>query len=624
VVRGKGYYTQEEVTDVVSLLRLLLNPHDDLALLTVLRSPLVGLSDDSLYVLGRDKRSRQAKTLWEVVEGSVVQGLAPPDRAALGSLIEKVKTLRQRVGRPGLARLIDDAVSAFSYDLCLLAAPDGRRRFANVRKLMRLGEQFEAASGPDLAAFVSVVKTTAQTSDNEGSAPTLGEKEDVVRIMTVHQAKGLEFPVVVVAGLGADAHRPKASTFMVGREGQVGVFLKGYRNDTYEEVDPHWGPAAAIMADEATREQEEDLRLLYVAMTRAQGRLVLVGARPAKDEMEKSRIGRIVTALGLPAFPATGETVAVPGLSAEVAGVMGAPGEPPREHRPEGAPAGPAEALDADAAPCFVDLPAATAPPARISFSAFAVYKACPRQFLLQHMLGLSFTDVAQTMEPDEVGAPHLPVMDGEEAHAGREVGVLVHRLLERLAVSAERPTAGAVHAEANRALTDLGLRLSDEHLQRAEALTLALWDSPVAGRLSSHLAAREESFFFSTAGMLVNGIMDLVCREPDCWLVTDYKTNALRGRSVVEVAQPYASQCALYALAALRAGAPAVQMDLLFLEDPSEPVTVRYTREDMPGLERDLLGSVTELRQGSFPRNVSEACERCGAAQICANMVAD
>jgi ATP-dependent helicase/nuclease subunit A len=117
---------------------------------------------------------------------------------------------------------------------------------------------------------------------------------------------------------------------------------------------------------------------------------------------------------------------------------------------------------------------------------------------------------------------------------------------------------------------------------------------------------------------------MDLVCREPDCWLVTDYKTNTLRGRPVAEVAQPYASQCALYALAALRAGAPAVQMDLLFLENPKEPVTVLYTREDGLGLERDLLGSLTELRQGAFPRNVSEACERCGAAQVCMSMVAD
>ena len=138
-----------------------------------------------------------------------------------------------------------------------------------------------------------------QVSDREGSAPTLGEGEDVVRVMTVHQAKGLEFPVVVLAGLGADVHRPETSTFAVGSDGRVGMFLKGYRSTTYESHDPCWGPAAEIAAEEQRREQEEDVRLLYVAMTRAQERLVLVGARPTKDAMEGSRIGRVVAALGL-------------------------------------------------------------------------------------------------------------------------------------------------------------------------------------------------------------------------------------------------------------------------------------------------------------------------------------
>ncbi len=109
-----------------------------------------------------------------------------------------------------------------------------------------LADEFEYASGPDLAAFLSAVRSMGEVSDREGSAPTLGEGEDVVRIMTVHQAKGLEFPVVVLAGLGADAHRPDMSTFAIGSDGRVGVFLKGYRNRTYEDYDPHWGPAAEV------------------------------------------------------------------------------------------------------------------------------------------------------------------------------------------------------------------------------------------------------------------------------------------------------------------------------------------------------------------------------------------
>ncbi len=139
VVRGKGYYAQEEVTDITSLLQMLVAPHDDLALLSVLRSPLVAASDDALYLLGRERRRRHARSLWEVMRGEPVDALDRADSEALERLVQKLDGLRARVGRPGLSRLIDDAVSAFSYDLCLLSAPEGMRRFANMRKLMRLG-----------------------------------------------------------------------------------------------------------------------------------------------------------------------------------------------------------------------------------------------------------------------------------------------------------------------------------------------------------------------------------------------------------------------------------------------------------------------------------------------------
>ncbi len=225
-------------------LRLLLNPHDDLALVTVLRSPLVGLSDDGLYLLGRERRSSAGPGRcgkWCAARQVEALDTRPTGRRSRCSC-ERLAADQTRVGRPGLARLIDDAISAFSYDLCLLAAPEGGRRFANVRKLMRLAEEFELASGPDLAAFVSVVKSTGQVSDREGSAPTLGEGDDVVRVMTVHQAKGLEFPVVVLAGLGADAHRPETSTFAVGQRRSGGGVPQGLPQPHLRSARPLLGP----------------------------------------------------------------------------------------------------------------------------------------------------------------------------------------------------------------------------------------------------------------------------------------------------------------------------------------------------------------------------------------------
>lgn len=224
LVRGKGYYSMDEVSDIRSLLQVMVDPRDDLALLAVLRSPFVQVSDDTLYHLGRIRR--KGATLWEAVTAGEHDSLSERDRQAVAGLAAGLATLKTRVGRPGLARLIDDAVSEFSYDVCALLSEEGGRRFANMRKLMGLADQYESLYGPDLAGFVEVMKTMGELSDAEGNAPTLAEDEDVVRMMTIHQAKGLEFPVVVLTGLTSPPLPPKKHTFMLGADGATGAFLR--------------------------------------------------------------------------------------------------------------------------------------------------------------------------------------------------------------------------------------------------------------------------------------------------------------------------------------------------------------------------------------------------------------
>jgi ATP-dependent exoDNAse (exonuclease V) beta subunit len=533
------------------------------------------------------------------------------------------------VGRPGLARLIDEAISAFGYDVCLLRAPDGRRRFANVRKLMRLAEEFERVSGPDLAGLTAVLDLRGRAGDREGTAPTLAEGEDVVRVMTVHQAKGLEFPVVVVAGLGADFHRPETGTFVVGSDGRTGVFLKGYRNETYETHDPCWGPAAEIAAEEVEKEREEDIRLLYVAMTRAQERLVLVGARPQKDAIEGSRIGRILRALGLTTFPKGGETVSVEGLSAVVVGA-----EPPaatvtsEATSSSGAVAeagrlqegGPAGLVEAEGYPRLLELSRRAGAPDRVSFSALAAYERCPRRFYLERVLGLTL-GAARLGEDEGADESCRAALDDEERSAGLNVGILVHRLLEQLPLDAERPAVDRLRETAEEAAFTGGLRLSPQDFERAIGLTLAAWDSPWAERLAWSSVRREAPFFFAHGDTVVYGVMDLVCQEPDRWQVVDYKTNALKGRGVDELAKDYALQGQVYCLAALRAGAPAVRMDFLFLERPCEPMTVLCAPEDMERLEERLSDALAGMRAHDFSPRWGSACAGCGVRAACKSM---
>ncbi|OFW59664.1 MAG: hypothetical protein A2133_00975 [Actinobacteria bacterium RBG_16_64_13] len=623
VVRGKGYYSQEEVTDVVALLRLLVNPHDDLALVSALRSPLVGISDDGLYLLGQESR-RERASLWEMVRQARAGSLDEEDRRLLYIFAERLRDLRPRVGRPGLSRLIDTAITACGYDLCLLSSAEGKRRFANVRKLMRLAAEFEALEGPDLAGFVDVLQSMGDLGDREGSAPTLAEGEDVVRVMSVHQAKGLEFPVVVLAGLGSNVLHEAAPEFVVGDGGRMGVFLKGSQRKSYEEHDLCWGPAAEVVDEERVKEDEEDIRLLYVAMTRAQERLILVGAKPRGERLDDCRLGRIAAALGLTALPRTGESVSLEGLEAPVTGV--APASAGTAETRRGAPAAEPGIEGGGACPAFLDVVLEGAGPRQVSFSSLAAYQRCPRQFYLERILGpdLATTGPVGDDPDDDDGspAPAEIALDEDERWGGRDVGLLVHALLEK-APPGGRPAEPLLRSAAVTWLAQAGVSLSVAQLDRALSLALAFWDSPVAGRLSSPSAMREAPFFFAQGEIMVSGIMDLICREEGEWRIVDYKTNALCGRTPAELASGYELQAVVYCLAALRSAAPAVRMDFVFLEEPDNPVTFSYSREDTPRLGEVLESALDGLKDGRYPMRSGDVCGPCPVVGVCAIMAA-
>jgi ATP-dependent helicase/nuclease subunit A len=635
VVGGKGYYSQEEVADVVALLRLLVNPHDDLALVAALRSPLAGLSDDGLYLLGREGRKTRA-SLWEVVRGGGASLLPDDDGFRLSVFTERLLGLRGRVGRPGLARLIDEAVSACDYDLCLLGIDQGKRRFANVRKMMRMASEFESLEGPDIAGFVNLLESMDNLSDREGSAPTLSEGEDVVRIMTVHQAKGLEFPVVVLAGLGSDVHTSDAAEFMVSGDGRTGAFLRGSRRDSYEQHDLSWGPAVAILDDERAREREEDIRLLYVAMTRAEKRLILVGASPRNGNLDRCRIGRLLQALGFETVPEAGTDVPLEGLDVLISATIASPVAEPRSgFKVSGplavAPLSAAVADEGDSCPRFLQLGAGDRGPQRISFSVLAAYLQCPRRYYLERVLGLELqldgrpaaaavqdgvieADDLVTLHPDGV------LIDEDERLSGRDVGLAVHALLERLPDGDGRPPEHLMNELVREWQEETGCRLSEGELWRVIRLTLAFWESPFAA-VRGKGATREAPFLFNQGDVVVSGVIDLLVPREDCWHIVDYKTNSLQGRSIEQVVTSYELQAVVYCLAALRCGAPAVRMDFVFLEQPDTPVGFEYTFAAAEALEKTLDNALDGLREGRFAPLAGEHCSSCSVEEVCVRM---
>ncbi|HEY5144020.1 MAG TPA: UvrD-helicase domain-containing protein, partial [Solirubrobacteraceae bacterium] len=285
--QGRGWWTRREVQDLLAHLRVLVNPRDEEALLGTLAAPPTALDADALALLAGERRRRDVR-LWEVVcaaadgdrDGRLAR-LAPHVVARLTAHVALLRGERVAAAWAGPAELLERALRATGADLVALAGPGGRRRLANVRKLVRLADAFEARSGRDLRAFVDHAAAELEAEAPTPDAPIdLGEDE-AVRIMTIHGAKGLEFPVVVLADLGRPGRSSTPSVLVRGE--RVGMRLMGLEGDAvpafaYEELD------AARKRDE----EAEERRVMHVAVTRAEQRLILSGTVHASKGWGKS------------------------------------------------------------------------------------------------------------------------------------------------------------------------------------------------------------------------------------------------------------------------------------------------------------------------------------------------
>ena len=275
---------------MLAYLRLIRNRYDDVALLTVLASPLVGMSNDGLW---RVRRAAIRRPIFTALErDDPPPGLAPEERQLALAFGQRFARLVRASAEVSLERLCDLIAAEHDYDLACLAMPDGDRRFANLRKLGRLAAEFEAVRGPDLEGFVRFCDEQAALQVREGEAATAEEGRDAIVLMTVHAAKGLEFDVVALADCGRERASRQTRDILVDSGGRIAL----------RAVDPATGllrPAlgyADVAARERQSEREEARRLQYVGMTRARHHLIVSGAL---DPGEETTIAHLCGVLGV-------------------------------------------------------------------------------------------------------------------------------------------------------------------------------------------------------------------------------------------------------------------------------------------------------------------------------------
>jgi len=598
---GRGYFGQQQVVDLLAYLRLLHNRYDDEALVTVLASPFVGVSNDGLVHI---RRQASKRPLFTGIERSLPEQLCEGDERLVRAFKQRYERLVAASARTSLERLCEEIVSAHDYDLAVLAQWDGKRRYANLRKLMRLARSYEALRGPDVEGFVKFIRDQEAVGASQLEAVSEEEGADAVRLLTIHAAKGLEFKVVIVADAGRDTGGPpSADEIIVRPDGRFG----------FRVVDPKSGKKRPVLDYEAVREAErederaERLRLYYVAMTRAIDRLIVSGAiDPEKARDLDTPIGWVLSRLEVGDEPVDGE------LERDDARfVMRVHGYEPDQ------PAEPVESGEEGQLALFGELPSTPAPrgyrlpelqplpPAplhkvkRLSYSALALFERCSYRYYAERVAGLR----------EERGS--LPGGDG--GLRATEIGDAAHRLLELVDLSAPAlPDMSVVR--------DWYPEVSDEEVERIEGFVEAYCTSELAARIANLAGAvPERPFAFEHDGVLLHGRLDVLWRDGARALVVDYKTNSLAEGTPQEIVEhDYHLQRLVYALACFRAGADEVEVVYHFLERSDAVVATTFARRELPGLEEELSAAIRRIDAGEFTPSPDEfTCNGCPALDV-------
>ena len=612
---GRRYLSQQQVVDLLMYLRLLRNRYDDEALVTVLASPFVGLSNDALALI---RAHAARRPLFTAIERTIPTEIAEPDQRLLRAFKQRFTRLVALSGRISLERLCESVVAEHDYDLAVLARGDGKRRYANLRKLMRLARSYEEVRGRDLEGFVTYLDDHEAVGASQAEAVSEDEHGDAIRLMTIHAAKGLDFEVVVVADSGrgfAAAHG--SDEILALPDGRLGfkARLPGSRERhavfAYE----------AVHEAERAAERAETLRLYYVAMTRARQRLLVSGATTSSGE---TPIGWLIARFGIaeqierapsPFVTEAGDASILVYVERTAVPFEPAP-EPPLERVP-----GPAEQPQDRDGEAQLTLFAGLQPPVpesgaplpelgavapapvhrvrRLSYSALALFEGCAYRYYAERVGGLSERRAAASVAGGGLAAT--------------ELGDAVHRLLELVdphapALPSLEPVSGWYpHAR-------------PEDLERIAALVAAYCGSATAKRVAALEGARPECpFAFEHDEVLFHGRLDLLQRSAGRALVVDYKTNRLNGAAPAEIVESeYAMQRIVYALACLRAGASEVEVTYLFLERPDDAVSTTFAATQLGELEAVLSEAIARINAGVFTPTPSVfRCGSCPALDI-------
>ncbi|MFH1690204.1 MAG: UvrD-helicase domain-containing protein [Candidatus Eisenbacteria bacterium] len=561
IAGGKKFYARREVKEFATVLTAIEDPHNLAAVVGALRTPFMGASDEDILL----HRYRAGSLSYL---SNKTSGVAAVDDAM--SLLRGLHCNRGSLSTPQLIWKLFEQTSILEL---FLMKPSGEQRHANLVKVVEIADDLTRDGGISFGGFVRWLRNVQQLAPQEAESPLSEEGDDFVRMLTIHKAKGLEFPVVVLADLAH--HTPRHDKVIVEREGEeragrleFGLGSEENRLATLDYVE--------FRDLEAHRRDAELIRLLYVGTTRARDTLIVpwfAGGRRQKGNGLLKHLETLKESAGAPVI--------------DLAAVRTEPGP---------------VALDAT----VLDLDVRHRRPTRLKIEEAAAIDptttnaAMERDRWLEWLSGFGdrHHEPARIITPSSAKSdedvPFVPCADTARSSAlppgvtGAHVGTLVHAVMEKL----DLDRSGAV-AETTRAVA-ISSGLPEEAASVAAAIVEGAFRSPVLDRARSAARVwRELPFCLARDGATIEGKMDLVFEEEDGLVIVDYKTDVLGDGGTAELRERYRGQAEAYGLAlAAVARLPVKEVVLFFMRGPKEePIPVDA---DPESVERGLAALIS------------------------------
>ncbi len=631
IIGGRGFYQRQTINDIYNYLSFLADKYNNAALVGLLRSPFFNVSDAKLFEISL----LQGKSFWKKINSAVTD----KDLIWICELLKENLSLSNSVDLP---QLITKIITDNNYLTILKSRDDGEQEIANISKLINLARNFNSMGFRNLYDFISFLKDSISNLTDESQAST-AEDSDAVQLMTIHQSKGLEFPVVFIYKTDESGISGSVKSGEVKIDKKLGVLTKVPINKNY--FDEYYSAPIVTIHNylEAKKNDAELKRLFYVAVTRAKDELFIT-ALITKDMNFKNDSFIKLLASGLETdfngneiiindqleflkyendrFINTKSNV---GLIIPITSQIEEPEKRKIERK------NPRENIQINTSRL-----SSTEKGEIISASKVSIYSQCPLKYLLTYDYGFGKLNsdyrnhgfassktnynMFAELEDDNIDKTIETVILDSEKKDSTLYGKLFHKVMEQSILYDELDEylknilkSELDNSEISQEIID---RLNIDLINYYQSKTFAVISSFPSFKNEFEIYVREEDYY-------LHGIIDKIVFNEKKILIYDYKTDDIEKKEIKKHAEYYLMQLKFYLYIASRLFSEFDNFEgsLVFVKHPADLVTLNYSKSEIKKLEKEITGIIESIRNKNAEKNFNH-CKVCTFSGLTNNCI--